>query len=251
MRRWLASGGLFLGVLTATPARAEVGDEPAPEAAEVDATAAVATANLVGALSARPSGRADVVAGGGWDGAARQSIVTARARIAIAGPLSGWASVARSDETGAMRPAAGVVVAVLRQGAAPIDLAFGGAYKAEGFTEPEGEAEATVAVGRRLGAVYALGNLVYGQDLEGRERDGEVAAALVLPLGALALSAEGAARYGALKDGSRRTAGELGIGVAIPLVGRYALRVLGGVGVVDQATRSYGPRGVVGVGAWF
>lgn len=53
-------------------------------------------------------------------------------------------------------------------------------YKAEGFSEPEGEIEALAAFGHTFGAVRAVANLAYGQDPEGNERDGEVAIGLQL-----------------------------------------------------------------------
>jgi hypothetical protein len=55
-----------------------------------------------------------------------------------------------------------------------IDLGFGGFYKPEGFTELEGEVEVMVMVARRFGRLGTFANLVYGQDPEGKERDGEV-----------------------------------------------------------------------------
>jgi hypothetical protein len=64
-----------------------------------------------------------------------------------------------------------------------VDGAVSVSYRAEGFTEPEGEIETVVAVGRRMGRATVLGNLAYGQDPEGRERDGEVRAAALARVG--------------------------------------------------------------------
>lgn len=59
-------------------------------------------------------------------------------------------------------------------------------YKAEGFTEPEGEIESVVSIGRRESSLLWLANFAYGQDAEGHERDGEVALAALLRLSAIA-----------------------------------------------------------------
>jgi hypothetical protein len=53
-------------------------------------------------------------------------------------------------------------------------------YKAEGFTEGEGELEGLVAFGKQLGPAHGTLNLAYGQDPEGVERDGEIALGLHL-----------------------------------------------------------------------
>jgi hypothetical protein len=53
-------------------------------------------------------------------------------------------------------------------------LGAGAFYRPEGFTESEGEVELVVAVAHRFGRLGTFANLVYGQDPEGAERDGEV-----------------------------------------------------------------------------
>jgi len=68
-------------------------------------------------------------------------------------------------------------------------------YKAEGFTEAEGEIETFASIGRRFRYVYLLGSLVYGQDPEGNERDGELRAAAVHQRGAFALGLDARARF--------------------------------------------------------
>src|SRR5256885_842110 len=56
-------------------------------------------------------------------------------------------------------------------------------YRPEGLTEAEGEIEGVVSFGRHAGATYLLANLLYGQDPDGHERDGEVRAAALRPVG--------------------------------------------------------------------
>jgi hypothetical protein len=68
----------------------------------------------------------------------------------------------------------GLRAQALQQERAGIDLGFGAYYKPEGFTEAEGEIELVAAFGRRFGRLATFANLVYGQDLEATERDGEL-----------------------------------------------------------------------------
>jgi hypothetical protein len=82
-----------------------------------------------------------------------------------------------------MRPSLGARVQLLDERRFGIDAGAAVFYRAEGFTEPEGEIETVFTVGRHLGASYLLANLVYGQDPEGRERDGELRLGLLHPLG--------------------------------------------------------------------
>ncbi len=55
-------------------------------------------------------------------------------------------------------------------------------YKGEGFSEPEGEIETVIALGRNFGRASVFANLVYGQDPEARESDGEIRLGATLAL---------------------------------------------------------------------
>jgi len=59
---------------------------------------------------------------------------------------------------------------LLRQDRHGLDGSLSVFYKAEGFTEGEGEIETLVALGRRFQALSVAANFVYGQDPEGNER---------------------------------------------------------------------------------
>lgn len=76
-----------------------------------------------------------------------------------------------------MRPSIAGRVQLLRQETHGIDGALTVFFKTEGFNETEGEIETFASVGHRFQQVSLIGNLVYGQDPEGNERDGEVHAA--------------------------------------------------------------------------
>ena len=111
---------------------------------------------------------------GGYDSARRSGQFEAIADLTIIGPLAARVGVLYANRPNSFRPTAGLRVAILNQERQEIDLGAGVYYKPEGFTEPEGEIEVVVALGRRFGRLGTFANLVYGQDPEGKERDGEV-----------------------------------------------------------------------------
>jgi hypothetical protein len=129
-------------------------------------------------------------------------------------------------------------------------------YKAEGFSEPEGELEALASFGRTFGAVRAVANVAYGQDPEGNERDGELALGAQLhPIEPLFVGV--VARY---RDalGSR---GELGVirdvfagASATYVLDRFGVSALAGLSEIEtSATDSFeaGAAASLTVGAAF
>jgi hypothetical protein len=120
------------------------------------------------------SQRGFVRALGGYDSAQRRGQFEALADVTIIGPLAARVGAAYGQRTNTFRPALGLRVQALSQEHQGIDLGFGAFYKPEGFTEAEGEVEVVVALGRSFGRLGTFANLVYGQDPEGAERDGEV-----------------------------------------------------------------------------
>jgi len=61
-------------------------------------------------------------------------------------------------------------------------MAIGAYYRPEGFTQAEGEVEIALALGRAFGRFATFANIVYGQDPEGAERDGELRLAALYQL---------------------------------------------------------------------
>jgi len=131
-------------------------------------------------------------------------------------------------------------------------------YKAEGFTEGEGELEAMVALGRQVGPVHGTVNLAYGQDPEARERDGELALGLhVEPMPGLftgvvgrfrdALGSNGDVGTGIIRDA-------LGAATATYVVGRFGVTAsagVAGVRLLNQDSMRAGVAGALSVGAVF
>ena len=87
---------------------------------------------------------------------------------------SAWRSHVQQRHPPVLRPNVGARVQLLRQEGHGLDGSLSLFYKAEGFTEAEGELEMVISLAHAFEAVTVGGNLAYGQDPEGNERDGEV-----------------------------------------------------------------------------
>lgn len=138
----------------------------------------------------------------------------------------------------AARPGLGAAVRLLEEGRHGVAATGYLVYKAEGFSEPEGELEALASVSRGFGAVRAVANVAYGQDPEGNERDGELALGVQLrPLPTLSTGL--VARY---RDalGSRGEGGvvrDVFAGASATLaVGRFGLSGLAGLSGIETKT---------------
>lgn len=120
------------------------------------------------------SQRAVVRAIGGYDMPRKRMQFEAVADVTIFGPLAIRAGAMYGQKSDTFRPTIGLRVQALSQEKYGIDLGVGLFYKPEGFTEAEGEIEGMVMVARRFGRIGTFANIVYGQDPEGHERDGEL-----------------------------------------------------------------------------
>lgn len=134
-------------------------------------------------ISARTdSQRAFVLAFGGYDSAKDSAQSEAVVDVTTVDWLALRAGVLYLQSPSRVRPMFGVRAQALKQENAGIDLGFGVYYKPEGFTEAEGEIEVVAAFGRRFGKLSTFANLVYGQEPEAEERDGEVRLAALYSL---------------------------------------------------------------------
>jgi hypothetical protein len=176
---------LLLVAAPASRARAADGGE-----AEGAATAKVDQAASIGAFlpltqAASVEGlRAYVLGQAGYDSARGTGTFEASTEVRLFGPVSVRGGAVYTSSTRSLRPSFGARVQALRESRAGIDLSAGVFYRPEGLTEPEGEIESVLSVGRHAGRSYLLGNLLYGQDSDGNERDGEVRLAALVPVGA-------------------------------------------------------------------
>jgi hypothetical protein len=128
--------------------------------------------------------RAHALTFGGYDSVRGTGTFEAATEVRVWGPMSLRAGAVYTNGNRTLRPSVGGRVQALREGRHGVDLAAGMFYRPEGLSEPEGEVESVVSAGKHLGSFYALGNLLYGQDPEGNERDGEVRLAVLRPTGA-------------------------------------------------------------------
>jgi hypothetical protein len=124
---------------------------------------------------------------GGYDGGHKAGVFEAAAEARLFGPVALRGGAVYSSTGDRLRPSLGVRVQALRESRHGVDGALGLAYRPEGLTEMEGELEAVLSLGAHLGPTYLAGNLAYGQDPEGHERDGELRLAALHPIGARVL----------------------------------------------------------------
>lgn len=150
----------------------EVVGEPAQRAAADGSFMALTMPARVGSTNAFAWGV------GGYDSSRKGPIADSVAEARLWGPLALRVSATYSSDTERMRPSIGVRAQLLRQDKHGVDGALGVFFKTEGFTETEGEIESFASISRAFDRFTLIGNLVYGQDPEGNERDGEVRASI-------------------------------------------------------------------------
>lgn len=122
---------------------------------------------------------------GGYDSAAQAPRFESFAEARVYGPFALRFGAATRAENQTVAPSVTGRVQILSQANHGLDGGIALSYKAEGFSEPEGEIEALVAVARSFGDWRLVADLAYGQDPEGHERDGEFRAAALCHLGTL------------------------------------------------------------------
>jgi hypothetical protein len=185
-RQLVIAGAAAAGALAfvATPAAAQtsppVAESDAPEAplapsavvraAEAGQFLPLTYAPTVGETAAVASGYA------GYDGSLG-AVMESHAEVWLWGPIALRGAAELGDTSRRIRPSIGARVQLLSQARHGVAGAVTVTYRAEGFSEAEGEIETLIALGRRVGTTTLIANLAYGQDPEGNERDGEVRAA--------------------------------------------------------------------------
>ncbi len=172
--RLLASAALLLSQVSR--AQAQEAEKPAKATSETAATEAASTGAMSPLLTSASLGdqRAVVMGNGGYDSARSGAIMDSAVDVRVWGPLALRLGVTYSDATKRMRPSVGARAQLLQQRVQGVDASLTSVFKTEGFDELEGEIETTLAIGRRFEHFYLLGNVTYGQDPEGNERDGEL-----------------------------------------------------------------------------
>jgi hypothetical protein len=258
--------GASIAVILAFAANAAAG-----EVAEVDVVQDTAEAALNQTASTAPLGaflpfsqpasiagqRAYAVGVAGYDSARRAGTFEASAEVRLWGPVAIRGGAVYSNGDRRLRPSFGARVQGLQEGRHGVDGAVGVFYRPEGLTEAEGEIESVLSVGRHAGGTYLLANLLYGQDPEGRERDGEVRLAALRPVTTrFLLGFDGRLRFDLGSDATRLaqhnepTLDALLGPSATALLGPIALSVQGGGSALRlRQSTSYGAFVAFGVGS--
>jgi len=191
-----------------------------------------------------------------YNGASKDTTLDLNGEVQVFGPVR---LVLRVDNvTDKARPGIGAAVQFLDEAKHGAAASAYFTYKAEGFTEAEGELEGLVAFGKQLGPVRGTFNLAYGQDPEGNERDGEVALGLhVEPIRGLFTGVIGRYRDALGSNGDKGTGilrDALGAASATFVVGRFGVTASAGFTAVETVTSGSMEGGVAGalaVGAVF
>jgi len=187
---------LILGTSAAARADEQDADVEAPVTAPAIATAVREGALLPSTLAPRVGATPALAFGfAGYDGARSSAIGGATAEVRVWGPFALRGGAEYSTIRKEPRPTIGGRVQLLRQERHGIDGSLSVFYRPEGFTEPEGEIETFVSLGRRFDRLAVMGNLVYGQDPEGNERDGELRFASLYAMGRWAFGVDSRLRF--------------------------------------------------------
>ncbi len=169
-----AAGSL---VLWGTPAKAEQELELSRENVTSEMQARPAHF-LPGALDAEMDSTTTAVGAGwaGYDGATKNPVASATAEAWVVprlGLMAGFGSTTQPGEV-RLRAQGGVRVMLLDQKRFGVNAAAGFLYRQDRFANEEGMLEWSALLSRRFGATLALANLVYAQDGEGDDREGEL-----------------------------------------------------------------------------
>jgi hypothetical protein len=191
-----------------------------------------------------------------WNGASKTTSVDLNGEVQLFGPVR---LVLRVDNVfDQARPGIGAAVQWLDERKHGVSSSAYFSYKAEGFTEPEGELEGLVSFGKQLGAVHGTLNLAYGQDPEGNERDGEAALGLhIEPLHGLFTGVIGRYRDALGSNGDKATGilrdalGGLSATYVIGSFGITGTAGIAGIKTVTSGSMQTGAEAAVSVGAVF
>jgi hypothetical protein len=220
---------------SAALAHADVADDSANEGAASAHAAANDDSFTPGLTHSTGPQLAGVAATATLDGATHTNVVDLNGEVHVFGPVR---LVLRVDNVfassnGKARPGIGAAVQLLDERKHGVASSAYVSYKAEGFTEAEGEIEGLVSFGKQLGPVHGTLNLAYGQDPDNVERDGEIALGLhVEPVHGLFTGVVGRFRDALGSNGDKGTGilrDALGAATATYVFGRVGLTASAGI----------------------
>jgi hypothetical protein len=256
---WIRLAIVSLAICAPSVALAQESEVEKPMTPPADIATAVREGGLLAStLAPRVGATAALAVGfGGYDGARAAPLGSATAEVRVWGPFALRGGAEYSSVRRSPRPSIGGRVQLLSQERHGIDGSLSVFYRPEGFTEPEGEIETFVALGRRFGRIAVLGNLVYGQDPEGNERDGELRFASLYGAGRWTFGVDSRLRFAIGTQKSAMAQAEpkfdlLAGPVAAAAVGPVAFFAQAGPSVLKvTSTTSAGVAALAGVGSVF
>jgi len=178
------SASLFaLGLLvTPCPGGAAHAQEPAgPDARSGGAQDVTRFLASTQSAAVEPSA-AVTAAWGGYDGAARAPVFSVGTEVRVVRRVSLIAGVAYGSTSASsigLRPQLGMRVQLLEQSAAGVDASATVMFRQDRFTAEDGLFQGSLAVGRTFGETSTVLNVVYAQDGEGDDHEGELRMAAV------------------------------------------------------------------------
>jgi hypothetical protein len=214
------------------------------------------------AVSARVSDdRATATVWGGYDGAKRAPLFSATAEARIVGRLvivAGAGYTADMPSAPTFRPQVGLRAQLLDQERHGVDGGVSVMYRQDLFSNEEGFLQGAIALERRQGPVRLVGNVLYGQDGEGDDHDGEVRlAALYAARPGLLVGVDGKYRHDLFSSDPNRVARsrpeyEMTAGPAASYTrGRWAVMAETGFSAIRTTTTQTGVIALAGLGSSF
>jgi len=176
------------------------------------------------------------------NGAAHTTTLDMNGEVQIWGPFRLVLRVdnVTASNNGKARPGIGGAAQILDERKHGVAGSAYVSYKAEGFTEGEGEIEGLLSFGKQFGALHSTLNLAYGQDPEGNERDGELALGLhIEPMPGLFTGVVGRFRDALGSNGDKGTGvlrDALGAVSATYAIGRFGVTASAGIAGIKTTT---------------
>jgi hypothetical protein len=201
--RVMTAASSLVVMMVASNAKAEDGADEGAAATEVPGLEYTQSAQkdvtqfLPGTLP--PSSGTSRAVGAGWvgyDSAAHAPLVSATVAARLGARLVLAATAVNSSTSTTVRPGVSARVQLLDQRRMGVDAGVSVGYRRDLFSAEGGFFQGVVSVGRRFGETGVIGNLAYGQDGEGDDRDGEARlAALRRVVAGLQLGLDGRASH--------------------------------------------------------
>lgn len=249
-------------LLNASFAAAEA-DVPDPDVTASGTPAQTGPVNrLPEAVAARVNGdRVVATTWAGYDGAKRSPLVSADLEARLIGRLVlmvGAGYTAQMPGSAGVRPQVGLRLQVLDQARHGVGGGVALMYRQDQFTTEGGFYQAALALERQQGRLLLVMNLLYGQDGEGDDRQGEARlAAMVIAARGLLVGLDARYRHDLWSDDPRgaspdRPVSELVAGPTASFThGTWMVMAETGLSSIQVPARQTGVIALAGFGSWF